>query len=432
MKTNKYTYIVPLDAEYHVIFNGITKKFITLKNEYVDSYVLVLKTPDRFVHTHKILIDKLVGTGFILENGFDEHEYLKTERSNYISSLEYKTSIIPTFECNYNCWYCIQKHQPAIFSEEKIALIIKHVKRYLVENKIQSYVLSWFGGEPLTQPDIIDHVTLELRDFCENHNIEFSAAVTTNGALLSHEVITMLQRRGVNYYQIAIDGDAVEHDKVKFDSKHESSFTLILNNIVDLLITNTNAHVTLRLNYTEKMLRSKRLVSDINTYIPSSLRCRLSVDLQKVWQIKEETVPMENLKLIQKELSDSGYYLSTNHVFSMCYVEKDHYNMIYYNGGVEKCDKRSIDVLRGYIDENGQIIWKEQPIINAYNLFADDCVCNNCQYYPLCYCGCPLLREERIIENGKVICGHFEDFSIFEQRIQDFCWRTIFNEKANL
>lgn len=52
MKTNKYTYIVPLDAEYHVIFNGITKKFITLKNEYVDSYVLVLKTPDRFVHTH--------------------------------------------------------------------------------------------------------------------------------------------------------------------------------------------------------------------------------------------------------------------------------------------------------------------------------------------------------------------------------------------
>lgn len=76
-------------------------------------------------------------------------------------------------------------------------------------------------------------------------------------------------------------------------------------------------------------------------------------------------------------------------------------------------------------------IWeREQQIFEDYDLFDDKCICNSCRYYPLCYCGCPILREERIIENhGKIPCGHQGQYELLEHRIKDYCWRVINNKK---
>lgn len=430
MKASRYIYIVPFDNNRMVLFNGINKEFIIIDNRAKDSYLGLLKNPDLYKDTHQSLLTYLHTLKFLLEDHEDEHEYLKDERNDYIHYKEYKTTILPTFECNYNCWYCIQKHEPIKTDNSKINLIIKHVKKYLLEHNIESYVLSWFGGEPLTQIRIVDSVSKELRNFCVNNNIEFSGAVTSNGALLNTDTIEILTRNDINYYQIAIDGDEKTHNLNKHDNLSDSSFKLILTNIVNLLRINNNAQVVLRINYTIPTLNSKDLLPDMCKYIPYSYRNRIVVDLQKVWQIKEEKIDIEKLKFMQESFVDNGFKLSTGHVFSMCYVEKEHYNMFYYNGGVEKCDKRPINQLRGYINEHGDIVWKEKPIIHDYNLFATGCVCNDCEYYPLCYGGCPVLREDRIKENeGKLLCGYIGDFSIFKHRILDYCWRVINNRK---
>lgn len=193
---------------------------------------------------------------------------------------------------------------------------------------------------------------------------------------------------------------------------------------------NLDAKVTLRINYTLATLKSDTLVTDITRYIPKEYRNRILVDLQKVWQVKEQNVSILLLRKLQEKLVESGFELSIQHVFSMCYVEKEHYNMFYYNGGVEKCDKRPIGKLRGHLDFNGDIVWKEKPIFSDYDLFDEKCVCNNCHYYPLCYCGCPILREDRIKENhGKILCGHYGIYDLLEHRIKDYCWRVINNKK---
>ena len=158
MKANKYIYMVPLNSEQTVLFNGLNKEFIIFKSTAKDSFLQLLKTPDLHKETHSSLIAYLKSLQFILDKHEDEHEYLKTRRNNYIHYKEYKTTILPTFECNYNCWYCIQKHEPIKIDKSKIELIIKHIKKYLIENKIESYVLSWFGGEPLTQINVVSYV----------------------------------------------------------------------------------------------------------------------------------------------------------------------------------------------------------------------------------------------------------------------------------
>lgn len=55
-----------------------------------------------------------------------------------------------------------------------------------------------------------------------------------------------------------------------------------------------------------------------------------------------------------------------------------------------------------------------------------------CNYYPLCYCGCPVLREERIKKHGHAVCGYQQDDKIFEQRILDYCWRIINNKNIKI
>lgn len=419
MKANNYCYIVKFDDKTHVVFNGITKAFMLISSDNVASYSAIIDDSDKYIESHPAIIEQLLELGAILEDNADPKAILAAERKDYINLLEYKTTILPTYECNYSCWYCLQKHTPVKIDYDKINLIIKHIQKYIISNHIKSYVLSWFGGEPLTQPGIIDYLSSRMLEFCREHDVEFSSGITTNGALLSEENIRMLMAYEINYYQITLDGEETAHNKVKHDSLAESSFTLILTNIANLLTTNPRACVTLRLNYTLSMLKSKNLVSDISKYIPWRLRDRINVDLQKVWQIKEEIIPIEDLCNLQRQLVENGFILNINHVFSICYVDKIHYNMFYYNGAVEKCDKRPMDSARGYIDENGDLVWKEAPVFQNYDLLDENCVCGSCDYYPLCYNGCPIAREERILKYGKVICGYKGNPELLEGRIRD-------------
>lgn len=431
MRANKYLYNVSLDDNVHfVIFNGFNKENLILEEKALASMVKLINNPDAYASSHPKILQRLVALKFIVEDDFDERAILKAERESFIHASEYKTTILPTFECNYKCWYCLQKHEPVVLDYTRFDLMIKHIKKYMLENSIQEYVLSWFGGEPLTQPKVIEYIAPQLISFCEEHKIDFSSGVTTNGALLNIDNIKLLQKCKVDYYQIAIDGDEKTHNKNKQDCLSDSSFRLILNNIVNLLRMNSDAKVTLRINYTLATLKSESLITDITKYIPQEYRNRILVDLQKVWQVNEQNVSISLLRNLQEKLIKCGFELSIQHVFSMCYVEKEHYNMFYYNGGVEKCDKRPIGNLRGHLNSEGDIVWTEKPIFSDYDLFDEKCVCNNCHYYPLCYCECPILREDRIKENhGKILCGHQGRYELLEHRIKDYCWRVINNKK---
>ena len=431
MRANKYLYNVSLDDNVHfVIFNGFNKENLILEEKALASMVKLINNPDAYASSHPKILQRLVALKFIVEDDFDERAILKAERESFIHVSEYKTTILPTFECNYKCWYCLQEHEPVVLDYTRFDLMIKHIKKYMLENSTQEYVLSWFGGEPLTQPKVIEYIAPQLISFCEEHKIDFSSGVTTNGALLNIDNIKLLQKCKVDYYQIAIDGDEKTHNKNKQDCLSDSSFRLILNNIVNLLRMNSDAKVTLRINYTLATLKSESLVTDITKYIPQEYRNRILVDLQKVWQVNEQNVSISLLRNLQEKLIKCGFELSIQHVFSMCYVEKEHYNMFYYNGGVEKCDKRPIGNLRGHLNSEGDIVWTEKPIFSDYDLFDEKCVCNNCHYYPLCYCECPILREDRIKENhGKILCGHQGRYELLEHRIKDYCWRVINNKK---
>lgn len=431
MQASKYIFVVPLNTEQTILFCGVTNLFLLLSKQYFESITLILQNPNAYENTHPKIINLLKNNGFIVDDGIQEINILKEDRSRFVNSLVYKSTIVSTFNCNYNCWYCIQKHVKEQIDYDKINLIIKHVKTYLIENGIRSYILSWFGGEPLMEPEVIDYVSSSLYEFCFDNKIEFNGAITTNGSLLKSDIIKMLKKNHIDCYQITIDGDKESHNKVKRQKGEESSFDTILSNIVDLLKFNKQAEMNLRFNYTSKSIKSKTLVDEVNAIVPQELRSRISVDFQKVWQEKEMDISIRDLSLMLLRFHKSGYIINSDHVFSICYVDKLHHNTLFYNGGVEKCDNRGINDLRGKIDSSGHIVWKEKPVINDVDPLDDNNCCNKCKYYPVCFGCCPVHREERILKEGKMICNYKGHFEVFEHRILDYCVRQLIKNNVD-
>lgn len=427
MRPNKYIFVNKYDSERYVFFHGINYSYFFVETSKISDYLKIIQNPDIYCYSHGRLIQFLRKLSFVVDDNYDEFAQIIDKRNKHVEELTYKTVILPTYNCNYHCWYCIQRHHASKFSENSKSLIVKHVCKYLIDNKILSYQLAWFGGEPLMEIDDVIQITTELKSFCNSNHIYFNASITSNGALLNEKAIKSLANVGMNHYQITVDGCAEEHDKIKFDLSAESSQALVLSNIRNLLMLNDEASVSLRINYTSKTLESDKLSGEVNAYIHAKYRNRVSVDFQKVWQVNIDDAHFEKLLHLQREFSEAGYVLSSANKFELCYVDKTHQNMFFYNGTVDKCDNYRPDNARGFINDNGDIEWNESPVFHNIDIFSSDCVCSKCRYLPLCFGSCPVKREVSVDERGRYVCQVGNKEELFSRKVVEFCLQTQLN-----
>ena len=72
--------------------------------------------------------------------------------------------------------------------------------------------ITWFGGEPLLNTDLIDYVT----DYLIKKDIEYSAYIITNGSLLTKDMlINKFPHWHIGAMQITIDGTKDNYLKIK-------------------------------------------------------------------------------------------------------------------------------------------------------------------------------------------------------------------------
>lgn len=305
--------------------------------------------------------------------------------------------------------------------------MVLHIINYIINNNIKSYRISWFGGEPLLELDTIDYICSRILNFCIQHGIDFRGQITTNGSLLTDDVIYMLKKNNINDYQITLDGNHSHHNQVKKSENIHSSFELTLGNIKSLIQKNSQATVILRHNYTGKSLRDVSILSDINNIIPQELRPRIYFDPKRIWQIKESEIDANLLFQLLYLFGESGYRLSTSGPLDMCYVDRIHYNTLFFNGKMDKCDNLPLESLRGYLNEEGKDIWIEQPAYLSYDILDNETKCIGCRYLPLCMGGCPWKREKHIKKNEPMECPPEKDL-FFEHNVLDLCWRQMIND----
>lgn len=189
--------------------------------------------------------EQLLSMGFIVEDDIDEAEEQRQLRecviNNNISNI---TNIIiaPTLACNANCFYCFEKGYRRGTMNKSTAKAVVH---FLKENwNGEKIGITWFGGEPLLAADIIEFLINELNQT----GIAFSSKITTNGLLLSKEMLGRIQSKwNVEQIQITIDAIGEEYNKIKNYEEIPDAFSVVIDNIMKAL--HAGFEIRIRINF---------------------------------------------------------------------------------------------------------------------------------------------------------------------------------------
>lgn len=417
MKASKYNYIVQY-GDKAIFFNGLTESFFLVTLENISSIQNIIDNPNENIDVFTDFIDTMKSKGFIVPEGTNELEYVKTKYDILRKRHQYFLMILPTYQCNLRCWYCTQNHKDMFMSDEIVESIKKLIKQKISDDNITELHLSWFGGEPLLAYDIVLELTFFARDITRKAGKAFSSAITTNGTLLTPERIESLYKAGISHYQITIDGDRNSHNAVKKIGKI-STFDRTLDNI-NLIARHSSVNV--RINYNKDNLKPDLILRDFYDKIELPIRHNISVSLFKVWQEDKGNINCEDLDKLFENCVKAGIYTSLP-TTGVCYADRINYDCIFPNGRVGKCDNHNPDELPGILKSNGTIEWTEDmtvlymPHVFDYELQQ----CAECRYLPICWGPCVSVREKMLRKEGRIKC-HFENPDLEIQNfIINFC-----------
>lgn len=114
-----------------------------------------------------------------------------------------------TPRCNMNCKHCLffQANQKGIKQELSTEEVMKIIHNVAQDKSVKAIWLS--GGEPLLREDIVS-VCQEITD------CGIEPSLSTNGVLLTSDLISHLHQAGVNYIHLSLDGAKAEtHNRLR-------------------------------------------------------------------------------------------------------------------------------------------------------------------------------------------------------------------------
>ncbi|WP_461641198.1 radical SAM protein [Labilibaculum euxinus] len=425
MKESKYNYFIRKNEGKETLwFNGYTRNFFTLDTTLTNKLRNNINILEDLSPTfHKKLLNK----GFILEDEIDEIDLIRKRTTEARNSKDYFLILLPTLNCNFSCWYCVQDHEKSIMKKATIDKVKKHIEFMIKDEKITQLHIEWFGGEPFMY---FDEVIKEISEFaikqCDEAKIQFRNTATTNGYYLINDIIPKLEELRFYHFQITIDGKKQLHNKVKNMVGEDSAFDKTLGHINSILSNNKVINFTLRINYDLKNLEEE-IVDDVNALIEAENRKRVKMLYRRVWQVKPSEEMNRALQNLMSRFKESGYSLNDidiNNNYMRCYSDKKYYNSISYNGKVVKCtanDDLQGNRYPGELMESGQIKW-EKGFLNAfYKPRYENKICIECKHLPLCMGRCGRDYDQENDSDEQNVCPNQSSDLHFEENIFNNC-----------
>lgn len=165
-------------------------------------------------------------------------------------------------DCNLRCKYC--------FADEgefggKRKLMTKEVGEravdYIIEkSKTRKHLeIDFFGGEPLTNLPVVRHITNYVRKREKETGKTFKLTLTTNGMLLTDEVIKFLNEENISLV-LSLDGRKEVHDRMRPTLGGKGSYDKVVKNFQKLVKSRNEENYFLRGTYTSY---NKDFVKDV-------------------------------------------------------------------------------------------------------------------------------------------------------------------------
>lgn len=194
------------------------------------------------------IISILIKNGIIVLEKTNEFKKLQQfYRYFYEDSDNLHLIVLPTEKCNFRCIYCYESFKNGRMSIEVIESLLQFIKKEI--KKLHSLSISWFGGEPLLALDLIEYASDKIIELCEKNRVVYKANLTTNGFLLTNQVVKRCIRVGISRFQITIDGPPETHNNFRKLSNGLGTYEKIIENLENIKNLNEDFHIRIRVNF---------------------------------------------------------------------------------------------------------------------------------------------------------------------------------------
>jgi len=395
---SKYTSCIE-DSNELLLYHSLTGSLIRIIEEEKINHVRKLINKNSFADDGSEVIKTLKEQGFLFPSDIDETEIAKQlfiDRASCRDSL--RLMIYVTNACNFRCVYCPQPHTEEYMDMKTIVDICEAIKKYAVANSTKTVIISWFGGEPLLNTEVIENAMESLSQFCSEHNIILLSGMTTNGYGLTDVVFERLIKLGVNEYQITLDGLSETHDRNRFTRDGKPTWERIWSNLIYMNNTEYKFSVSLRINVNKSNADSAKELIKLKK---EKLDERFTLQIQPITNMggmgnpnseyctesEAEDVRIDLYSLLGG-MKDEGFRRISRILRPfglMCNCAKIDYLIIKTDGTICKCEL--------LIDDEHNCIGKIDNSELRLNLarlaqyvapsFSNEC--QECKIFPLCY-----------------------------------------------
>ena len=369
--------------------------------EYSPLELYLLSVLDRLDEHHPI-IDRFAGRGIITR--MDERAALETMgRAACASPHGVGLTLCPTMNCNFDCPYCFENHRPGRMTKEVQDDVVALTERMMKACGAKALSVTWFGGEPLLAPDIIESLSERLIALAESCGADYSAGIITNGYLLTQKNAEMLERCRVRYCQVTIDGLGAMHDATRRLAGGGPTFERIIGNLRSVKMP---FRINIRQNVQESNLDDvpkveefiKKLAEESGNnliYAPAPVSSNTASEergAKSTFLCGSDSSDIGIRQEAGRFSTGRGHYCGVNTIWSVAIDEM---------GNLHKCWESVADTRLAFASAHD---WDpENPLESAFApdkltmflntaLPLDDRECNECVWLPLCVGGCPFRR----------------------------------------
>jgi len=222
-----------------LIFNTLSGSLFELEPSYRQSIERLKDGYNLSKKDHQNLTEMTV-EGYVVDCEKNENAMVinQLHSSTYAQSPTIQAVVINTMTCNLACKYCFEYDMDKTknMDTEMALKIFDRILELFQAISANSVEIDYYGGEPLLNIKVIKFLSEKLQTWCAKNNKSYCFSLTTNGTLLTKELVKKMQLWGLKNVRITLDGVKEIHDERRpFRSAKGSSFEIIVKNIRDVI-----------------------------------------------------------------------------------------------------------------------------------------------------------------------------------------------------
>ena len=400
-KLSKFNVDLQVEDGTFIIFNTASQGLLEVDAEDFSHYRNLTTPSQEFT-------SKFLEYNFWVERDFDEIKDLIVKHRVAKFSNEYvNVTIKTTNDCNFLCKYCYQDHQPSSMDEFSITKIKRFFDKLINQEKHKSICIHWFGGEPLLNLEPI----IEIEKYVAPQVESLKTSLTTNGYLLTQDIITTISETKIRSIQITLDGVKHQHDNTRQLRSGEGTFERIVTNIKNCLEIIPDMILILRVNvnkgndnvedFLRFILDNGLKKSNIRLLFNEAKRHSIKYTDEDIFYTSLEEYAV-HLKKIYETLAKFKFSVPM-YTTKWLNCEFDNINnyLIDVDAKIYQCTSAGPEsqFYLGEICEDGRVsVCKENQIEKILREPFNKPKCLNCKVLPMCMGGCNYLEKTGLEE----------------------------------